>query len=245
MLGKSKNFIEHHLLRAISKNKLTEEDKATVEKRIVHSTVMKELESTEFCIEAVTESTEVKSNVLRQLEQITKPDVILATNTSSISITKLAATLNRSSKCIGMHFFFPVPVMNLVEVITGLQTDEDTIKTTLKLSQKLGKTVTRSSDVPGFISNRLLMPYINEAILALEQNIGTVQDIDTTMKLGTGVPMGPLQLADFIGLDTCLNIMNVLHLELGEKYRPSVTLKKYVDAGYLGKKSGRGFYIYT
>ncbi|RKP12801.1 3-hydroxyacyl-CoA dehydrogenase, partial [Piptocephalis cylindrospora] len=168
-----------------------------------------------------------------------------ASNTSSISISKIAGATSRPESVIGMHFMNPVPVMKLVEVIPGLATSPATLQTTLDLAKSMGKTTTKSKDAPGFIANRLLMPYINEAIIALDEGIASREDIDITMRLGTAVPMGPLTLADFIGLDTCLAIMRVLHSELGDsKYRPSVLLKKYVDAGWLGKKSGRGFYKY-
>jgi 3-hydroxybutyryl-CoA dehydrogenase len=207
-----------------------------------------ELHESQFIVEAVSENLEVKSKIFKTIDQIIakrRDDVILASNTSSISITKLAACTSKPEQFIGMHFMNPVPVMKLVEVIPGLATNQETIDITMNLAKSFGKITTRSEDVPGFIANRLLMPYINEAVFALQEGIGSVEDIDITMKLGTNVPMGPLTLADFIGLDTCLAIMQVLHEGLGDsKYRPSPLLVKYVDAGWLGKKSGRGFYKY-
>lgn len=177
---------------------------------------------------------------------VTRPGVILATNTSSISITKIAAATSRPDEVIGMHFMNPVPVMKLVEVISGLQTSPATLATTLDLARAMGKTCSSSKDVPGFIANRLLMPYINEAVFALQDGIASREDIDTCMKLGCNMPMGPLTLADFIGLDTCLAIMHVLHDGLGDsKYRPAPLLQSYVDAGWLGKKAGRGFFEYA
>lgn len=223
-----------------------------------------QLSSVDFVVEAATENVDLKRKIFAQLAgssnirfsvcsyfephtEVTPSDVILATNTSSISITKIAAAAGkRSSHVIGMHFMNPVPVMKLVEVITGLQTSDVTLRATLELAKQMGKITTSSKDIPGFIANRLLMPYINEAVYALQEGIASRDDIDTTMKLGTNVPMGPLTLADFIGLDTCLSIMKVLHDGLGDaKYRPAPLLQQHVDAGWLGKKSGRGFYEYT
>jgi len=205
---------------------------------------MNELRSVDFVVEATTEDFAVKSAIFSQLDGLTRSDVILASNTSSISITKLAATTKRPQQVIGMHFFNPVPVMTLVELIRGRQTSDATFKAALELSEKLSKTPTTSADMPGFIANRILMPYINEAIIVLQNGIATREDIDNTLKLGCNVPMGPLRLADFIGLDTCLSIMKVLHTGLGDKYSPAPLLQQYVDAGWLGKKSKRGFYEY-
>ena len=204
------------------------------------------MKGADFVVEAIIENAEAKKGVFEQLDNVVEnKSAVLATNTSSISIIKIASYTKRPDKVIGMHFMNPVPVMTLVEVIQGLQTSADTLSQTKALAKLMGKETTLSRDVPGFIANRLLMPYINEAIFALYEGIATIEDIDKTMKLGTNVPMGPLTLADFIGLDTCLYIMKVLHQDLGDtKYRPCPLLVNYVDAGYLGKKSGRGFYTY-
>jgi len=242
---KGLSFIDKILTKDVDKNKITKEDKQAALSRISGSTSISDVSAAQLVVEAVTENLKVKQSIFEQLSAVTPADTILASNTSSISITKIAAFTNRPDKVIGMHFMNPVPVMKLVEIISGLATSSQTLDTTLALAAAMGKTTARSNDVPGFIANRLLMPYINEAIFALQEAIGTREDIDTTMKLGTNMPMGPLTLADFIGLDTCLAIMRVLHNELGDsKYRPAPLLVKYVDAGWLGKKSGRGFYQY-
>merc|ERR1711920_987769 len=201
----------------------------------------------DFVIEAVSEDLAVKKDVFAELAEAgLRSDAILATNTSSISITKLAAGMNRPERFIGMHFMNPVPVMPLVEVIRGLRTDEDTLDQTLQLCTAMKKQHATSEDRPGFVANRILMPYINEAVFVLQEGIATAEDIDKTMKLGTNVPMGPLTLADFIGLDTCLSIMQVLHRDFGDsKYRPAPLLVNYVEAGWLGKKTKRGFYAYS
>jgi 3-hydroxybutyryl-CoA dehydrogenase len=196
-------------------------------------------------VEAVTESFEVKSQVFKSLDEITRAFAILASNTSSISITKLGAATRKPDKVIGMHFMNPVPVMKLIEVIRGAATSDETYETTRALSEKLGKIPLECQDYPGFVSNRVLMPMINEAIFALHEGVASRESIDGIMKLGMNHPMGPLTLADFIGLDVCLAILNVLHDGFGDpKYRPCPLLKRYVDAGWLGKKSGRGFYEY-
>ncbi|KAI4176268.1 MAG: hypothetical protein LQ343_001006 [Gyalolechia ehrenbergii] len=215
---------------------------------------MEDLSTTDFVIEAVPEILSLKTSIFAQLAKICPPHAILATNTSSISITKIAAStqspenstdLSAASRVISTHFMNPVPVQKGVEIITGLQTSQSTISTALAFVQKMGKIPSQSADSPGFLANRILMPYINEAIICLETGVGAKEDIDNIMKNGTNVPMGPLQLADFIGIDTCLAIMNVLHEEFGDsKYRPAVLLRKMVDAGWLGKKSGKGFYDY-
>jgi 3-hydroxybutyryl-CoA dehydrogenase len=200
----------------------------------------------DIVIEAATENEALKLKIFKQLDEAAKSDAILATNTSSIPITRIAAATNRPHKVIGMHFMNPVPIMKLVEVIKGLATDEATHSATNALAEGMGKTTVQAEDYPGFIVNRVLMPYINEAVYTFMEGVGTVEDIDTAMKLGTNVPMGPLTLADFIGLDTCLAIMEVLHSGMGDsKYRPCPLLRKYVDAGWLGRKSGRGFYNYA
>ena len=213
--------------------------------RIKTATELDALADAFIVVEAVTENLEVKTEVFRALDQITKPECILASNTSSISITKLGAATSRPDKVIGMHFMNPVPLMKLVEVIRGAATSDETYERVRELSEKLGKTPLECQDYPGFISNRVLMPMINEAIFALHEGVATRESIDGIMKLGMNHPMGPLTLADFIGLDVCLAIMNVLHEGFGDsKYRPCPLLKRYVDAGWLGRKRGRGFYEY-
>ncbi|GAM27127.1 hypothetical protein SAMD00019534_103020 [Acytostelium subglobosum LB1] len=245
MLEKSQKLINSLLTKGVEKGKIAEADKLATLQRISFTNDIKNLAQADFVIEAIVENTEVKCNLFKDLAKICRPDAILASNTSSISITKIAAATPNPDKVIGMHFMNPVPVMQLVEIISGLQTSDDTHKITLDLAKDMGKVTTNAKDIPGFIANRLLMPYINEAVQAFYEGIGTVQDIDTTMKLGCNMPMGPLTLGDFIGLDTCLSIMNVLHSQLGDsKYRPCPLLVKYVEAGRLGKKSGRGFYTY-
>lgn len=203
------------------------------------------LAEAEFAVEAIIEDYEAKVGVFRRLDEVTRPDVILGSNTSSISITKIARNTRRAERCIGMHFMNPVPLMPLVEIIRGHVTSDDTYHTTAQLARDLGKTPVEVNDYPGFVSNRVLMPMINEAIYALWEGVGTRESIDQVMKLGMNHPMGPLELADFIGLDVCLAIMNVLHEGFSDsKYRPCPLLKKMVDAGHFGRKSGRGFYQY-
>lgn len=237
--------VSEGLSRLVSKGKLTEQQKAETLARIVGSVRIEDLEKAEFVIEAVTESEEIKMNIFRKLDDICPADVILASNTSSISITKLASVTSRPDKVVGMHFMNPVPVMKLVEIVMGLCTSEQTYTKTVQLAERLDKTVITSKDSPGFIVNRVLMPMINEAIFALNEGVCSAKDIDTAMKLGTNHPMGPLELADLIGLDTVLSILEVLHSKLGEdKYRPCPLLRRYVDAGHLGRKTNRGFYQY-
>jgi 3-hydroxybutyryl-CoA dehydrogenase len=197
-------------------------------------------------VEAATENIELKFKIFEALSSVVSQDIILATNTSSISVTAIAARTPRPDQVIGMHFMNPVPVMKLVEVIRGLATSDSTYETVMGVAERMGKTTVTSRDMPGFIVNRVLMPYINEAVFAVYEGIASVEDIDAAMKLGTNVPMGPLTLADFIGLDTCLAIMEVLHEGMGgdSKYRPCPLLRKYVEAGWLGRKAGRGFYAY-
>jgi 3-hydroxybutyryl-CoA dehydrogenase len=237
--------IERSLQRDVDKERLTDEEKRAVAGRIGTTTELGELAGASFVVEAVTENLEAKRELFRALDEVVGRDAILASNTSSISITKLGAATRRPDKVIGMHFMNPVPVMKLVEVIRGIATSDETWARTRELAERLGKTVLECNDSPGFVSNRVLMPMINEAVFALHEGVATRESIDGIMRLGMNHPMGPLTLADFIGLDVCLAILNVLHTELGDpKYRPCPLLRKYVDAGWLGRKSGRGFYEY-
>ncbi|MBC7419753.1 MAG: 3-hydroxybutyryl-CoA dehydrogenase [Bdellovibrio sp.] len=233
--------------RLIKKATMTEDQKKTLLAKIKTTTSMNDLATCDFVVEAATENIELKLNIFRQLDEIVQKDAILTSNTSSISITKIAGVTKRPEQVAGMHFMNPVPLMQLVEGIRGLQTSDETFKTTRALAEKLGKVFVESTkDMPGFIVNRILMPMINEAVYTLHEGIASVESIDQAMKLGTNQPMGPFTLADFIGLDTCLAIMNVLHDGMADsKYRPCPLLVKYVEAGWLGRKSGRGFYKYA
>lgn len=237
--------VEKQLTRSVVKERITEAQKTEILGRLTPIGGMEALSGADFVVEAATENEELKLKLFAQLDEYCAPHAILATNTSSIPITRIAAATTRPHKVIGMHFMNPVPVMKLVEVIKGLATDEETYELTEALAAKMGKTTVLARDMPGFIVNRILMPMINEAVTALYEGIGSREDIDAGMKLGTNQPMGPLTLADFIGLDTCLAIMEVLHEGMGDsKYRPCPLLKQYVDAGWMGRKSGRGFYEY-
>jgi 3-hydroxybutyryl-CoA dehydrogenase len=238
--------INSSLARMVKKQSLSEDEKKAVLARIKGTVYLNDMARADFVVEAATENEPVKLKIFQDLDGTCREGVILSSNTSSISITKIAAATKRPDKVIGMHFMNPVPMMKLVEIIRGLATSEETFQVTKDLSLKLGKTPVPANDFPGFISNRILMPMINEAIYALFEGVGTPEDIDQVMKLGMNHPMGPLALADLIGLDTCLAIMKVLYSGLGDaKYRPCPLLIKYVDAGWLGRKSGRGFYKYA
>jgi 3-hydroxybutyryl-CoA dehydrogenase len=237
--------IDRSLQRDVDKARLAETEKQSIVGRIRATTEMDALKDAQFVVEAVTENFAVKAEIFRALDKLCQPDAILASNTSSISITKLGGATRRPDRVIGMHFMNPVPVMKLVEVIRGIATSDETYARTHALTERLEKIPLECNDSPGFVSNRVLMPMINEAIFALYESVATREAIDGIMKLGMNHPMGPLTLADFIGLDVCLAILNVLHEELGDpKYRPCPLLKRYVDAGWLGRKSGRGFYEY-
>jgi len=244
-LQRGLSAIDKSLQRDVDKERLSADEKQAVVGRIKTTTELKDLGEATFVVEAVTEDLKVKTELFKSLDSLTTPDAILASNTSSISITKLGATTGRPDKVIGMHFMNPVPVMKLVEVIRGIATSDATYEKVRTLTEKLGKTALDCNDSPGFVSNRVLMPMINEAIFTLYEGVATRESIDGIMKLGMNHPMGPLTLADFIGLDVCLAIMNVLYEGFGDpKYRACPLLRQYVDAGWLGRKTGRGFYEY-
>lgn len=245
LVQKSLAGIKAQLEKAAAKGKLKPEEVAATLSRLKGGGTPQDAAGADFLVEAVTENEPVKKKVFGDFARALRPDAILATNTSSIPITRIAASVERPERVIGMHFMNPVPVMQLVEIIRGAQTDDATYAATRALAEKMGKTTVLSKDMPGFIVNRILIPMINEACFALQEGLASAEDIDTAMKLGTNVPMGPLTLADFIGLDTCLSIAEVLHRGLGEdKYRPAPLLRQYVDAGWLGRKVKRGFYKY-
>lgn len=248
----TENRTDKLLAKDVAKSRISQEDADKARSLLSTATSIESLEGIDFVIEAVPEIPQLKFDIFAKLAEVCPKHAILATNTSSISITKIAAATTKdpkdtsaSSRVVSTHFMNPVPVQKGVEIISGLQTSAETLSTAVDFCKRMGKVTSVSADTPGFLANRILMPYINEAVICLETNVGDRDSIDAIMKNGTNVPMGPLQLADFIGLDTCLAIMRVLHEETGDsKYRPSVLLKKMVDAGWLGKKSGKGFYDY-
>jgi len=248
----SEDFVAHgldsvgrNLERMIQRGRFKPDERDRIMRRIDTTAKLEDLKDTDFVIEAVVENEDAKIALFQKLDKVCPEHVIFASNTSSISITRMGARTTRADRFIGMHFMNPVPAMRLVEIIRGLATSQETFEATRTLAERLGKNTMTAEDFPGFIVNRILLPMINEGIYTLYEGVGGVTDIDTAMKLGTNQPMGPLELADLIGLDTCLAIMEVMHRVFGDdKYRPCPLLKKYVDAGYLGRKAGRGFYIY-
>jgi 3-hydroxybutyryl-CoA dehydrogenase len=244
-LERARSAIDKSLAKLVEKSRLTADERDAALERLTASTSLDTLADVDYVVEAIFEDRQAKHALFNRLDQLTRPDVILSSNTSSISITVLGASTNRPDRVLGMHFMNPVPLMALVELIRGQATSPESMLTATELCMRLGKTAVEASDYPGFIANRVLMPMINEAIFALMEGVGTADAIDTVMKLGMNHPMGPLTLADFIGLDVCLAIMEVLHDGLGDpKYRPCPLLRRMVAAGYLGRKSGHGFYKY-
>ncbi len=243
-LARGRTKIIHDLERQIQKGKMEAKQKEALLDRLSTTTSLDDLKGCDFIIEAAVENVPVKWEIFQKLEGMVREDTILASNTSSISITRIASVTKKPDRVIGMHFFNPVPVMKLVEVVRGLGTSDETFRQTKELSLKLGKTPLEANDFPGFVSSRLIFSFMNEGICALHEGVGKAEEIDAIMKMGANHPMGPLELADFVGLDTVLSVMSVLQEAFGDKYRPCPLLAKYVDAGYLGKKTGKGIYTY-
>jgi 3-hydroxybutyryl-CoA dehydrogenase len=241
-IGRGRSRITKDFDRRIQKGKMTSEEKESVLKRLSTTTKLEDFGKCDFVIEAAIENIPLKEEIFKTLDEITRKEVILASNTSSISITRIASFTKRADRVIGMHFFNPAPVMKLIEIVRGLVTSDETFRITHELSAKMGKTPMEANDFPGFISSRLIFSFMNEAIYALYEGAGKAEEIDSIMKMGANHPMGPLELADFVGLDTVLSVMRVLQEAFGDKYRPCPLLIKYVNAGYLGVKTGRGFY---
>jgi len=243
-LEKGRRRIAGDLERRVEKGKLSSSEKEVILKRLGTTTTLEDLKDCDFIIEAATEQVLLKGEIFKTLDRITRKEAILASNTSSISITRIASFTNRPDRVIGMHFFNPAPIMVLIEIVRGLATSEETFQTTKDLSTRMRKTPQEATDFPGFVSSRLIFSYMNEAIQTLYEGVGKPKEIDAIMRLGANHPMGPLELADYVGLDTVLSVMKVLQEAFGDKYRPCPLLSKYVEAGYLGVKTGRGFYEY-
>ena len=244
LLEKGKKRIENDFERRVQKGKMSPDEKGASLKRLSTTLRLEDFASCDFVVEAAIENISLKGEIFKSLDEITRKEVILATNTSSISVTRIASFTNRADHVVGMHFFNPAPVMKLIELVRGLVTSDETFRVTKDLSVKLGKTPLEANDFPGFVSSRLIFSFMNEAIYALYEGVGKAEEIDSIMKMGANHPMGPLELADFVGLDTVLSVMKVLEEGFGDKYRPCPLLIKFVNAGYLGVKTGRGFYEY-